>query len=266
MRAESCPVLGGKMKDYIHEASLMSTMQVSYGRLAETVPATAIDTRPANLNAPCEAGGERASARDGWYVRTGKRVVDVILVFLSLPVALLLIGLCALALKLEGGAAFYWQDRIGRDGRKFRILKLRTMVMDADARLEKLLQENPLLRAEWEETQKLKSDPRITIVGNFLRKTSLDELPQLWNVLIGDMSLVGPRPMLPEQLPLYGPPAAYYALRPGITGTWQVSARNESRFSDRAIMDAEYRRELGFWTDAKLLYLTIGVVMRRTGY
>ncbi|MEY8842595.1 sugar transferase, partial [Cribrihabitans sp. XS_ASV171] len=119
---------------------------------------------------------------------------------------------------------------------------------------------------EWDSTQKLKNDPRITLVGDFLRKTSLDELPQLWNVLVGDMSIVGPRPMLPQQLPLYRLPEAYFSLRPGITGLWQVSARNEKGFDYRADMDAEYCNELGPVADLSILLRTVGVVLRRTGY
>lgn len=119
--------------------------------------------------------------------------------------------------------------------------------------------------AEWESTQKLKHDPRITRFGRFLRKSSLDELPQLWNVLKGDMSLVGPRPMLPEQRGLY-PGLAYYELRPGLTGTWQVSERNESTFSKRAEFDRGYFESLSFLGDLNVLARTVSVVLRGTGY
>lgn len=140
------------------------------------------------------------------------------------------------------------------------------MVRDADAKLEQYLAGSSQLRREWDETQKLKKDPRITPVGRVLRVTSLDELPQLWNVLKGDMSLVGPRPMMPDQLPLYGDPRAYFALKPGITGMWQVSARNESRFSYRAQIDSVYGQDLSLRTDLSLLLRTVGVVLRGTGY
>jgi len=170
----------------------------------------------------------------------------------------------ALLVASDGGSPFYWQERVGRGGRGFRFLKLRTMVPKADTRLERYLQSNPEARAEWDATQKLKNDPRITAVGKLLRKTSLDELPQLWNVLVGDMSLVGPRPMMVSQRDLY-PGSAYYKLRPGITGSWQVSERHESEFRARAIYDTSYERELSFRTDLSILCKTVGVVLRATG-
>jgi len=227
--------------------------------------------KPANINhsrsepAPEMAVGETEPGHI-WYRKTGKRVLDVLFVVATAPVSVPIILVCVLALWLEGGLPFYRQDRLGRDGRKFSILKLRTMVRDADEKLEQYLEGDPSLRQEWDTTQKLKNDPRITKFGAFLRATSLDELPQLWNVLIGDMSLVGPRPMLPEQLPLYGNARAYFAMEPGITGIWQVSARNETRFSYRAEVDARYYRELSLRADLHLLLKTTGVVMRRTGY
>lgn len=195
-----------------------------------------------------------------------KRILDTALVLLSLPIALPMIGLCALALYLEGGAPFYTQARLGRRGRQFSILKLRTMVRNADEVLENTLQADPALRREWDHMQKLRDDPRVTRVGRILRATSMDELPQLFNVLRGDMSIVGPRPMMPEQLPMYGDPVAYFALRPGITGLWQVSARNnDSGFAYRNDVDSVYNSKLGFWTDLKVLWRTVGVVLRRTG-
>lgn len=205
------------------------------------------------------------SKERGLYERYGKRSLDIALVLVSLPLTLPVIVFCAFALWLESGLPFYRQDRLGRGGQRFRLLKLRTMVRDADQMLDRVLAADPGLRAEWEATQKLKQDPRITPVGAILRATSLDELPQIWNVLLGQMSLVGPRPMMPEQLPLYGDPKSYMALRPGITGLWQVSVRNDDRFDHRCAVDATYRRSLGFVADIKLMVRTIGVVVRRTG-
>ncbi len=190
----------------------------------------------------------------------------MLLVIATLPVSVPVIVFSALALWLEGGQPFYRQDRLGKNGERFSILKLRTMVRDADTLLAHYLEKDPALKEEWETTQKLKCDPRITRFGRFLRATSLDELPQLWNVLKGDMSLVGPRPMLPEQLALYGNPAAYFTLLPGITGIWQVSCRNETRFSFRAEVDAQYYCEISMMRDCGLLLQTVGVVLRRTGY
>jgi len=138
------------------------------------------------------------------------------------------------------------------------------MVPDTDARLAAHLALDEAARREWETYQKLTSDPRVTAFGRMLRKSSLDELPQLWNVLKGDMSLVGPRPMLPEQLPLY-PGRAYFALRPGVTGLWQISDRNASTFARRAEFDADYAHRLSLATDLRVLVATISVVVRGTG-
>ncbi len=199
------------------------------------------------------------------YKRYGKRVLDVLLVLAALPITLPVLLLCAAALWLEGGRPFYRQKRLGQDAKVFSILKLRTMVRDADTLLEYYLDADPEMRAEWEAKQKLKNDPRITKIGKILRVTSLDELPQLWNVLIGDMSLVGPRPMMLDQLDMYGAPEAYFALRPGITGKWQVSSRNESEFCTRQVMDRDYLARLSLKEDVSILRRTIGVVLRGTG-
>jgi lipopolysaccharide/colanic/teichoic acid biosynthesis glycosyltransferase len=201
----------------------------------------------------------------GLYERLFKRWFDVACVLVAAPFVLPVVLLLALLVRRDGGPAFYVQDRVGLDGRIFRILKLRSMVTDADARLAAHLAADPALRAEWELNQKLKNDPRVTAVGRFLRKTSLDELPQLWNVLKGDMSLVGPRPMMPEQRALY-PGDAYYRMRPGITGSWQVSDRNEASFAGRAQYDADYARRMSLPTDLAIMVLTVWVVLRGTGY
>ncbi len=205
------------------------------------------------------------ASRSGLYRNFFKRFLDVVAVLLSGVIVLPIILILAVLVALDGSSPFYWNDRVGRGGRTFRMLKLRTMVPDADKLLEDYLSRNPEARLEWNGTQKLKRDPRITPVGRFLRKTSLDELPQLWNVLIGDMSLVGPRPMMPNQRALYSG-VAYYALRPGITGPWQVSVRNESEFKQRVEFDTRYHEDLSFPTDIKLLVATVRVVLRGTGY
>ncbi len=200
------------------------------------------------------------------YTGFGKRLLDVFLVLVTLPFSLPIMALGAFLLWLEGGQPFYRQDRIGKDGRVFSILKLRTMVRDADARLASYLARDPELRREWDETQKLKNDPRITPVGSILRTTSMDELPQLWNVLIGDMSLVGPRPMMTDQADMYGDDRFYTALRPGITGIWQVSDRNQGTFASRYDADELYFRTVSLGKDLVLLFRTFGAVLRRTGY
>jgi lipopolysaccharide/colanic/teichoic acid biosynthesis glycosyltransferase len=211
--------------------------------------------------------GTQSSNRDdnGIYRRRLKRVFDLTMLLLAAPFVLIVVGLLAILVRRDGGPAFYAQDRIGRNDRPFRCWKLRSMVIDAEAQLADYFDRDPAARAEWETHQKLKNDPRITPLGRFLRKTSLDELPQLWNVLKGDMSLVGPRPILPEQRALY-PGKAYYALRPGLTGFWQVGDRNHSSFADRAVHDTQYSSRLSFPTDLLVLLMTLRVVLRGTGY
>ncbi len=200
------------------------------------------------------------------YRAWGKRALDLVLLTLMAPFWVTVIGFAALIIWVtERKSPFYNQLRIGRSGETFRLWKLRTMVVDADARLEAHLQSDPAARAEWDATQKLKNDPRITPVGAFLRKTSLDELPQLFNVLVGDMSIVGPRPIMENQRDLYSG-ERYYDMRPGLTGLWQVSERNETEFSDRVRFDNQYHNILSFTSDVSVLARTVGVVVRGTGY
>lgn len=194
-----------------------------------------------------------------------KRLVDCFVVLILAPFAVLIVGVLALLVALDGGNPFYHQLRVGRGGVSYKMWKLRTMVAGADIKLESYLAQNAEAKAEWDSTQKLKTDPRITRIGHILRKYSFDELPQAWNVLMGDMSLVGPRPMMPEQQDLY-PGAAYYHLRPGITGPWQVSDRNNTTFAERARFDTNYDLDLSLKTDLRLLLGTARVVVRGTGY
>ena len=201
----------------------------------------------------------------GPYRNTFKRALDIVLTLLSFPVVLPVVGLMALLIALDGHNPFYTQRRIGKGGRVFRMWKLRTMVHNADDLLEAYLADNPAARQEWDSTQKLKLDPRITFAGRFLRKTSMDELPQLWNVLNGTMSLVGPRPMMVCQQDDYLG-QGYYRLRPGITGTWQVSDRNQCNFTDRVRYDDLYDQTMSFRTDLSILLRTVLVVLRGTGY
>jgi len=191
--------------------------------------------------------------------------MDVAVTAFAAFVWLPLIGILAAIVALDGHSPFYTQKRVGRDGRTFRIIKLRTMVADADAALERHLASDPAAREEWDRTQKLKSDPRITRIGAILRASSADELPQLLNVLWGDMSLVGPRPFMENQKALY-PGLGYYRVRPGITGLWQVSERNDSAFAYRAVLDDEYERTLSFKGDIAILRRTVGAVLSCTGY
>jgi exopolysaccharide production protein ExoY len=202
---------------------------------------------------------------NGPYRRIFKRLLDVTAIAMAVPIVAPLIAGLAVGVALQGGKPFYSQLRVGKGGRCFRMWKLRSMVPDADARMAGYLGANPAARAEWDATQKLRNDPRITPFGRFLRRSSLDELPQLWNVLTGDMSLVGPRPMMPCQQDLY-PGDAYYLMRPGITGYWQTAGRNRTTFAARAAFDAAYEAHVTMGTDVQILARTVTVVLRGTGY
>lgn len=206
-----------------------------------------------------------SSRYSGLYRNFGKRVFDILLVVLSAPIVLTFIVLFALFLACQGVKPFYLQPRIGRNGKVFNLIKLRTMVRDADSVLERHLSDNPDARDEWERNQKLRLDPRIIKGGVLLRKSSMDELPQFWNVLVGDMSLVGPRPMMVCQQKLYPSDTHYYSMRPGLSGTWQVSKRNNSSFVDRALHDNAYWKDMSFSTDLSILARTVSVVLRGTG-
>lgn len=198
------------------------------------------------------------------YRTMGKRILDMTLVVLMAPSVLLVVAVLCLLIVLDGAAPFYRQRRVGRGGKEFSMWKLRSMVPNADTQLAAYLDQNPEARAEWDRDQKLTHDPRITRVGRLIRRTSLDELPQLWNVLKGEMSLVGPRPMMPCQRSLY-PGNEYYEMAPGITGLWQTSVRNESSFADRAAFDAQYHNTLSLGMDLRLLAATVRVVLNATG-
>lgn len=207
-------------------------------------------------------GGHPLSSR--LYRALGKRGLDLVLTLLALPFLVPIIAGLALVIALNGGRPFYAQERIGRNGRVYRMWKLRSMVRDADACLEHHLQKDPGLRREWDSRQKLVDDPRITPIGRILRRSSADELPQLFNVLKGDMSLVGPRPMMVSQKALY-PGRDYYDLLPGMTGPWQVSDRHLTTFARRAEFDLRYNRSLSLAGDLAILMATVKVVASGTG-
>lgn len=211
-----------------------------------------------------KAGTGRTHVPIGFYRRFAKRAIDIVLVLMAMPAVIPIVIVLALLIKADGGPVFYSQERVGLGGRRFRMWKLRSMVVNADQMLQDLLNRDAAAREEWLETQKLRQDPRVTSVGHAIRKTSLDELPQVWNVLIGDMSLVGPRPFLPEQMPLYAG-RDYYDLRPGLTGLWQVNDRNGTSFSARVDYDSLYNEQLSLRTDAQILLETLSVVVRGTG-
>ncbi len=216
------------------------------------------------VTSPAISAVQQAPNR-GLYRRVFKRAFDLTAVLMAAPVIVPLIGGLAVAVALNGGQPFYTQDRVGKGGRTFRMWKLRSMVQGADTLMEAHLAANPEARAEWDATQKLKHDPRITGFGRLLRRSSLDELPQLWNVVRGDMSLVGPRPMMVSQQGIY-PGTAYYALRPGITGLWQTAGRNRTTFAARAEYDAAYETQVTLKHDLSILWRTVNVVVNATGY
>ena len=169
-------------------------------------------------------------------------------------------------IRADGGPAFFGHRRIGANGRSFRCMKFRTMVTDADKVLRQVLQSDPVARAEWAETQKLREDPRVTRIGRFLRETSLDELPQLFNVLRGEMSLVGPRPIVEAEIVRYGREIDhYYGTRPGMTGLWQVSGRSDTSYQRRVQLDSWYVRNWSLWHDVTILMKTIPAVLNKDG-
>ncbi|MBB6097608.1 Undecaprenyl-phosphate galactose phosphotransferase WbaP [Deinobacterium chartae] len=196
-----------------------------------------------------------------------KRTLDIVLVIIGGVLISPLLLLIVLAIRLDSpGPAVYRARRIGRDGREFFCLKFRSMHRDADAKLRSLLESRPDLRAEFEATHKLKDDPRVTRVGAFLRKTSLDELPQLWNVLVGEMSLVGPRPIVQAEVPKYGNVYRIYKqVRPGMTGYWQANGRSDTSYQERVEMDAFYVTNWTPWLDLILLLQTVRVVLLGKG-
>lgn len=201
------------------------------------------------------------------YSIGGKRLLDVVLVIVALPVVVPVLALILIATWAEGGKPIYRQRRIGRGGREFSCWKVRTMVQNADQVLADLIARDPVIAEEWHKNQKLAQDPRITRLGRFLRRSSLDELPQLLNVLNGTMSLIGPRPFTPDQKSLYsgGRDCAYYSLRPGLSGLWQVSRRSAGSFADRVYYDDLYSQRLCLMFDANILWRTFSVVLRATG-
>ena len=192
-----------------------------------------------------------------------KRTTDLLLsLILALPIGLLVL-LLALAIKLDSpGPVFFGHARIGRGGRTFKAWKFRSMVSNSQEVLQKLLEESPEARAEWEADHKLRNDPRITRVGKFLRMTSLDELPQAWNVLRGEMSFIGPRPIVAAEAVKYGEVMDLYEqVRPGISGLWQVSGRNDTTYDERVALDDYYVRNWSVWLDLHILIRTVKVVL-----
>lgn len=199
--------------------------------------------------------------------RLMKRTLDLAITLLLAPVVIPIIAVVAILVLLESpGPVFHKCERVGRGGRVFKVWKIRSMVLNGDRALREYLEKNPSEYQEWNSTQKLKRDPRITRVGRIIRKTSIDELPQLWNVLIGEMSIVGPRPIQEDQIGMYGPSFILYKqVRPGITGLWQVSGRNHLPFSERVNLDRFVIQNWSVWLDIYVLALTARVVVTANG-
>ncbi|HCB1225619.1 undecaprenyl-phosphate galactose phosphotransferase WbaP [Klebsiella variicola] len=201
-----------------------------------------------------------------WSSRLMKRTFDIIA---SIGIIILLLPLLAyisLKVKKDGGPVIYGHPRVGKNGHIFKCLKFRSMVVNSSEVLRNLLETDEQARQEWNETFKLKNDPRITSIGHFLRRTSLDELPQLFNVLKGEMSLVGPRPIIYEELSRYNEEVDYYLLsKPGMTGLWQVSGRSDVDYGTRVYLDAWYVKNWSMWNDIVILLKTVSVVLRKEG-
>lgn len=200
------------------------------------------------------------------YSNCGKRLFDVILCLALIPLAVPLIAMLWVISTANGNRGFYAHPRVGRYGKTFNCLKIRTMEPAADAIFNNALEINAEFAHEWRHSQKLKNDPRVLRFGRFLRATSMDELPQIWNVFRGDMSFVGPRPVTLGELSRYGDAANdYLSVRPGITGLWQVSGRGKVSFKHRVRLDLQYIHNISMFGDLVLLFRTIAAVFRATG-
>ncbi len=195
------------------------------------------------------------------------RNLDIILSGLALLFLLPVMVVLAIVTWVgDPGPIFFGHVRIGKNGRSFRCFKFRTMVTDAEQRLTHLLQTDPVARADWERDRKLTNDPRITGIGRFMRKSSLDELPQLWNVICGEMSLIGPRPIVQAEVPRYGRYIAdYMATRPGISGLWQISGRNDVSYRRRVALDVAFARSQSLKLYLRILVLTVPAVLFQRG-
>ncbi|WP_144153938.1 sugar transferase [Paraburkholderia sp. BCC1885] len=216
---------------------------------------------PRETTAPAEGLNYAGAARN--FV---KRSFDVVLGASLIVVFLPVLGLLALLVMSDGGPAMFGHVRVGRNGKRFRCLKFRSMVVNADQVLKALIESDPLARAEWERDFKLKNDVRVTRIGRFLRRTSLDELPQLWNVVRGDMSLVGPRPVIDQELERYGASVMYYLMaKPGMTGLWQVSGRSTTDYATRVSLDVAYVQNWSLLRDVTILFKTFKVVFKGSG-
>ena len=196
-----------------------------------------------------------------------KRALDLAVIILSAPLTLIVMLITACVIKATSpGPVFFRHKRLGKNGKPISVLKFRTMHTDAEERLDELLQSNPSYLEEWQKYQKLTDDPRVTPVGRFLRKTSLDELPQIWNVLKGEMSLIGPRPVTAAEMPKYGESFDYvFSVKPGLSGLWQVSGRSDVDYNERIALDSYYIQNWSIWLDIWLIARTLFVIISGKG-
>ena len=199
--------------------------------------------------------------------KLSKRIMEMTLMLLNTPFLIALFAVVALLIKISSpGPVFYKHKRIGLDGKEIWIWKFRTMAYNAETVLKQRLKKDPALQIEWEKNFKLKDDPRVTDIGRFLRRTSLDEIPQIWNVLKGEMSLIGPRPIVTEEIALYGDEFEIYKqVLPGITGLWQISGRNDLPYHDRVKLDVYYIQNWSIWLDIHILLHTILATLQARG-
>lgn len=220
---------------------------------------------PYDMNGILGLGVQRQLLNPG--ERLIKRVIDLLLTLIGGIIALPVLLVCALLIRLDSpGPVFYSQKRVGFLGKEIQVWKFRTMIKGADKVLEDYFRENPELKEEWDRSHKIKNDPRVTSVGRFLRKTSLDELPQMWNVLLGNMSWVGPRPIVQEEISHYQESfSMYIQVRPGITGLWQTSGRSSTNYKYRVNLDEYYIRHWSIWLDIYILLRTFRTVLKHEG-
>ena len=201
------------------------------------------------------------------FSKLSKRILDISLCLIASPFVLILTAIIAILIKIDSrGPVFFGHKRIGKNHKEIRCWKFRSMYADADVRLKKILETDPVRAAEWEKNRKFSDDPRVTRIGKFLRKTSLDEIPQLWNIFKGDMSFVGPRPVTLGELEKYGGTVEYVlSVTPGLSGMWQVSGRSDTDYDERIALDSYYIQNWSIWLDLWIVVKTIWVVLAGKG-
>jgi undecaprenyl-phosphate galactose phosphotransferase len=287
VRNAAYPVLGGDIEKLLDDVSAVVFVEDEMSHDEITALTTSVRRRVGKIITVPEPGRAAMMNSEFHYLfnnklfvlksknnlastanKIAKRAFDIAFTLLVLPFAGLIIITAAIAIRLESkGSPFYSHKRIGRGGKLIGVLKMRSMYKDADVRLKEILESDPAKRAEWEASFKLKDDPRVTKVGRFIRKTSIDEMPQFINVLKGDMSVVGPRPIIRTELDeYYGRDGEYYCMvRPGITGLWQVSGRSDTDYPFRVGLDSWYVVNWSIWLDIMIILKTVKAVIKKEG-